>query len=96
MVRSGCCHADCTCESVSLTRADRETDGMLIDNSWVTGRPAGGGQGQGALSTYKTYICQRPQRLFNENDLWLKLEGRGSEDSDLGTLDLAYFPLNSC
>lgn len=64
-------------DSVSLTQTDRETDGMLIDSSWMTGRPAATGQGQGALSNYKAYICQRPQRLFNENDLWLKLEQRG-------------------
>lgn len=58
----------------SLTQTDKEIDGMLIDSSWMTGMHAATGKGQGSLSEYKTYIYQRPQRPFNENDLWLKLE----------------------
>lgn len=62
MVRSGCCQADCTCESVvSLTRADRETDGMLIDSSWVTGRPAGEGQGQELSAPIKLTFVKDPR-----------------------------------
>lgn len=58
----------------SLTQTDREIDGMLIDSSWVTEMSAATGKGQGSLSEYETCVYQKPQRLFNENNLWLKLE----------------------
>lgn len=47
---------------------------MLIDSSWVTEMSAATGKGQGSLSEYETCVYQKPQRLFNENNLWLKLE----------------------
>ena len=48
-------------------------------------------KGQGSLREYKIYIYQRPQRLFNENDLWLKLELKGNKDSNLETFALSMF-----
>lgn len=75
----------------SLTQTDREIDGMLIDSSWMTGMSAATAKGQGSLREYKIYIYQRPQRLFNENDLWLKLELKGNKDSNLETFALSMF-----
>ena len=79
----------------SLTQTDREIDGMLIDSSWMTGMSAAAAKGQGSLREYKIYIYQRPQRLFNENDLWLKLELKGIKIVIWRLLLLACFPLNS-